>query len=182
MRRIHDWNMLVGVHEGYYKEVRELLSELGATSDTDFYNVIAMRVDDVVEILEQLLIRSQSNPEVLHWLGHIAPVTTTFTFQSPTEFEIKAKDAVSLWLPQLADKGFHIRMHRRGFKERLSSADEERLLGEFILQELERAGIPGHITFDAPDLILAIETLGQQAGLALWSRQELERYPFLHVD
>ena len=35
--------------------------------------------------------------------------------------------------------------------------------------------------FEDPDCVLLIETVGQRGGLALWTREELKRYPFLPV-
>ena len=110
------------------------------------------------------------------------PVTHTFTFQTPAIFEEKARETVSPWIPGLAAMGFHIRMHRRGFKGKISSMEEERFLDNFILDALERAGTPGHITFEDPDAIIVVETIGQRAGLSLWTREELQRYPLLHLD
>ena len=60
--------------------------------------------------------------------------------------------------------------------------DEERFLDTYLLEALEMAGTRGEITFDDPDAILALETVGPRAGLSLWTREELERYPLLHLD
>jgi hypothetical protein len=51
-----------------------------------------------------------------------------------------------------------------------------------LLEALKKANTPGRITFDDPDAILALETVDCQAGLSLWTRQELQRYPFLRLD
>lgn len=103
-------------------------------------------------------------------------------FQSPEEFEAKAREAVGSWLTRLAGKSFHVRLHRRGFKRRLSSQEEERSLDTFLLQSLEQRGTPGRITFDDPDAIIAVETVGQRAGFSLWTREDMQRYPFLKLD
>ena len=85
-------------------------------------------------------------------------------------------------MPQLAGKSFHVRMHRRGFKEALPSQQEERMLDDVLLEALERTGQPGRIEFEDPDLILDVETVDQRAGMSLWTREQLERYPFLNLD
>ena len=85
-------------------------------------------------------------------------------------------------LPKLADKSFHVRMHRRGFKGRISSHDEERFLDKILLEELGKMSKPGHITFEDPDVILVVETVGQQAGLSCWNREDLQHYPLLKLD
>jgi hypothetical protein len=42
----------------------------------------------------------------------LIPVTVSFTFQSASEFEEKAREAVLPWLPRLAGKGFYVRVDR----------------------------------------------------------------------
>jgi hypothetical protein len=55
-------------------------------------------------------------------------------------------------------------------------------LDKVLLEALAQAGTPGQITFDDPDAIVAVETVGNRAGLALWTREDLQRYPFLNLD
>jgi hypothetical protein len=40
----------------------------------------------------------------------------------------------------------------------------------------------GRITFDDPDAILVVETVGNCAGMSLWSRDDLQRLSFLKTD
>jgi tRNA(Ser,Leu) C12 N-acetylase TAN1 len=141
-----------------------------------------MRVDDPKQLLEALGDRAAREPDSLAFLGRAVPVRSTFTFQSPVEFEARAREAALAFLPELAGKSFHMRMYRHGFKGRLSSQAEERLLGAVLQEALEKAGISGHVTFEDPDVILAVETLGNRAGLSLWTREELLRYPLLRLD
>ena len=56
----------------------------------------------------------------------------------------------------------------------------DRIVNPFV-ENLEQAGTPGHITFEDLDAILAVETISQRAGLSLWTREKLKRYPFLHL-
>lgn len=179
---MHEWNVVVSVHEGGYKRARQMLEEFGRVSRTDFYNVLVLQVSDIATMLETLRERLSTDDQVRTTLARVVPVSFTFTFQTPEEFEDKAREAVLSWVPQLANKGWHVRMHRRGFKGRLSSHDEERFLDRFLLEELAKAGTPGHITFEDPDAIVAVETVNQRAGFALWTRQDLRKYPFLKID
>jgi tRNA(Ser,Leu) C12 N-acetylase TAN1 len=174
--------VIVSVREGGYHRVRKLLGAFGTVSPTGFLNVLVMKVDDSKQLLEALAENLAKEPDALALLGRVVPVRSTFTFQSPEEFEAKARDAVIVCLPELAGKGFHVRLHRHGFKGRLSSQAEERLLGRVLQEALEKAGTPGHVTFEDPDVIVAVETLGNQAGLSLWTREDLRRYPFLRLD
>jgi tRNA(Ser,Leu) C12 N-acetylase TAN1 len=82
----------------------------------------------------------------------------------------------------LAGKSFHVRLHRRGLKGTLSTPREERFLDETLLDALESLGAPSRITFTDPDAILQIETIDGRAGVSLWQREDLQRYPFLGVS
>ena len=35
---------------------------------------------------------------------------------------------------------------------------------------------------DGTERIVTVETVGRRAGLACWSREDLQRYPFLNLD
>ncbi len=179
---MHDWNVVVTVREEGYNRARRLLGRFGSVDRTDFFNILVMRVADPRLLLEGLREEADREPESVASLARVLPVDQTFTFQTPEEFDEKARLAVCAWLPTLAGKSFHLRMHRRGFKGKLSSMDEERFLDTYLLDALAMAGPPGRIAFTDPDAIIALETLGPRAGLSLWTREELARYPLLHLD
>jgi tRNA(Ser,Leu) C12 N-acetylase TAN1 len=179
---MQDWNVVVTVHDEGFNKARRLLEVMGVVSRTEFFNVLVMRVDDIPQLLESLRDRVEVVPGIFNYIARVVPATHTFNFQSPETFEEKAWEIVARWAQVLGNKGFHVRMRRRGFKGRLSSMDEERFLDEFLLGVLERAGTPGHINFADPDYIISVETLGTRAGFSLWSREELQRYQFLKID
>lgn len=177
-----EWNVVVSTYDRGYQHARQILEEFGPVSRTEFYNVLTVQVADVAGMLEKLKERLMIDEKARLSLARVVPVSASFSFQSPEEFEMKAKESVLAWIPELAGRGFHVRMHRRGFKGRLSSQDEERFLDGFLLEQLQRVGTPGHVTFADPDAIIVIETVGQHAGLAIWRRGDLQRYPFLKLD
>lgn len=179
---MHDWNVVVSVYEHQYVQALKLLDELGPVSRTGYFNVLVMRVEDIVHFLETLCQWAQEEPEILFILARVMPVTQTFTFQTVEEFESKAREASLTFVPALAGRRFHIRMHRRGFKGRLSSQNEERFLDDVLLEALDEMGKPGQIIFEDPDAIIAVETVDSRAGLSLWTREDMARYPFLHLD
>jgi len=179
---MHDWNVVITVHADGYNQARKLLERFGKVGKTDYFNILLMQSEDPRQLLDALQQEANWDPESIAPLARVLPVVRTFTFQTAAEFEGKARKAVWDWLPVLGGKSFHLRMHRRGFKGRLSSMDEERFLDTYLLEALEMAGTRGEITFDDPDAILALETVGPRAGLSLWTREELERYPLLHLD
>jgi len=179
---MHDWNVVVSLHEGGYPQAWQLLRQWGAVRRTAYFNVLVMQVEDIGAFLETLRQRSTEEPQVLTVLARVMPVTRTFIFQTVEEFETKASDACRCWVPELAGQSFHVRMHRRGFKERLPSQYEESFLDGVLLVALAQTGRPGRITFADPDAIIALETVDCRAGLSLWRREDLQRYPFLRLD
>ena len=176
------WNVVVNLHEHGFKRAFKLLQGLGAVYTTEFLNVLVMEVSNIPRFLETLKAWVAEDSNLLQILARVVPVTTTFSFQSPAEFETKAKEAVLPWVEQLAGKSFHVRMHRRGFKGRISSPESERFLDRILLEELVKMGQPGQISFEDPEAIIVVETLGQQAGLSCWSREDLQCYPLLKLD
>src|SRR6185369_17793735 len=179
---MHDWNVVVTVYEDGYNAARRILERFGRVDRSDYFNILLMQVPDPRHLLDDLLEEADRDPDSISPLARVMPIFQSFTFQTPGEFEGKARQAVGAWLPALGGKSFHLRMHRRGFKGKLSSMDEERFLDTYLLEALEMAGTPGRISFDDPDAVLALETVGTRAGLALWTREELNRYPLLHLD
>ena len=177
-----DWNVVVTVAEGGYRKVLGALAALGTVTPTEFYNVLVMRVADSAQLLEALAEQWRRDPDLARALGRVIPVERTFVFQSPEEFEAKAGEEALAYAPRLAGRSFHVRMHRRGFKGRLRSQHEEQFLDHALLEHLAAAGTPGRMDFADPDFILAVETVGQRAGLSLWARAQRERYPFLGLD
>ncbi len=179
---MHNWNVVVSVHDRQFTRACRILAQFGRVERTEYYNVLVMKVADRPAFLEALADLIATVPEVLGVISRAAPAAETFTFQDAEEFEAKAREIALAWLPRLAGKSFHVRLHRRGFRGRLSSQEEERLLDQTLLDALERTGAPGRISFDDPDAILDMETVSNRAGLSLWTREELSRYPFLKLD
>lgn len=179
---MRDWNVLVTVNAGGWKEALRLLRSLGRVAETHFYNVLLVHVDDpwaFVDALQELAARDRG---AVACLARVAPVEVIFTFSSAEEFEERARAATAGYAPALASKSFHVRIHRRGFKGRFSGHAEERTLAEALLEAVGGSGASARISFEDPDLVVTIETVGPQAGVALLSRDDLARHPFLRPD
>lgn len=177
-----EWNAVATAGSPDVWRARALMERFGEVETTPFRGVFVLRVDDANAFLAEYAERYRVDPRLAECLGRVIPLTETFDFASPDAFEAEAKRIAIGFAPQLAGKSFHVRMHRRGFKGEFSSQAEEQFLDEVLLNELERLGQPGRISFDDPDAILDVETVGERGGLSLWSREDLERYPFLKLD
>jgi tRNA(Ser,Leu) C12 N-acetylase TAN1 len=177
-----DWNVVVTLRGRRFGKALRLLQPYGQVARSDFFNVLLMRVKDPRALLEALHARAAEDPAILDCLARVIPVTRTFAFQSPAEFEERAKEAAQEFVPTLSGRSFHVRVHRRGFKGRLSSLDQEHLLDDVLLERLASMGTPGRLSFEDPDAVVDVETVGTQAGMSLWTRQELHGTPLLHSD
>ncbi len=172
-----DWNVIVTVRHDFSRAMN-LLRTFGAVERTGLFNVIMMRVPDVRALLEQIE-QDRAHERFFETISHIEPIMHKLTFSTGEDLEQKALQIALAWAPQLADKSLHVRMRRRGLKGELHGAEVERRIGRALLEELARRGTPGRFAPEDPDVVIAIETLHNEAGLALWTRDDLERYPFL---
>ncbi len=177
-----EWNVVATVRTGELNRGKSLLERFGDVFKTDYFNVLVLVVEDVAAFLDDYAARARADPRLSECVARVAPAFATFDFASPEEFEAEARAAAAAFAPKLGGKAFHVRMNRRGFKHAISSQTEEQLLDGVLLEELGRRGAPGRITFDDPDAILDIETVDGRGGMSLWTREDLERYPFLKVD
>jgi len=177
-----DWNVIVTVKEHTFEDACVYLERFGRVSSTDYYNVLAMEVAEIAEFLENLRKDLEEQTDVASLLSHVIPVSEKVDFETPSEFERKAGDILKKWAPEIKGKTFHVRVHRRGFRSKMSSEEEERLLGGQIYDTLQEAGAECEVDFDDPDAIVAVEILGKEAGLSLWTREDLDKYPFLGLD
>lgn len=179
---MHDWNVVITAQQDQFAAAWQALEPLGDVSKSDYFNVLLMRVYDTRMFMDELVDRIDKEPRISEALARVMPVTVSFDFQDPEQFEQRARQAVEPWVAGLAGKRFHVRMHRRGFKGRLSSQVEERFLDHYLMEQLAAQGAEARIDFDDPDVIIALETVGQRAGLSLWSREDLLRYAVLKLD
>ena len=177
-----DWNLVVTVQEHGFSRAWQLLRTFGPVAKTDYYNVLTLRLTDVVPFLDELQQAWDQQTSLQMVLARVMPVERTFRFQNAEEFERKACGAVADWVEQLAGHSFHVRMHRRGFRDRLVSQHEEQFLDHWLVEQTQHAGQGATITFDDPDYIIALETVGQRAGVSIWDREARARYGFLKLD
>jgi tRNA(Ser,Leu) C12 N-acetylase TAN1 len=174
-----DWNVIVTLPEATFREARKFLRRWGEVYRTGYFHVLTLTVDDIEGFLEEVAKAIEEKPGTFNILSHIIPAQRTFTFASAEEFEAKARDIAILWAPMLAGKSFHVRLHRRGFNVDAKGRAVSRR------NAARRIGDPGQ---PRPDhlhrsrAILQIETIDGRAGVSLWQREDLQRYPFLGVS
>ncbi|MEK7758750.1 MAG: THUMP domain-containing protein [Pseudomonadota bacterium] len=179
---MHDWNVVVSVRSDCYRWVRQRLREYARVDHTDYYNILALRVEDPDAFIEELCRATVADPRLRDCLARAMPAPHTFLFQTAEEFEQRAQQAVAHFLPALGGKTFYVRMHRRGFRGTLASQKLEQSLDKYLLENLAAGGTPGHVRFADADAVVVIETVGQWAGVALVTRALWARCPFVDPE
>jgi tRNA(Ser,Leu) C12 N-acetylase TAN1 len=159
-----------------------VLQRLGKVVETPFYNVLLLQADDLPAFLTAADERLAADPRLARDVARILPLSHTFEVRDSTELERRFETIAAGWLDRLAGRAFHVRLHARGWGKELSRLAEERALDDVVLGALDARGTPGRIEFDRPDAVIDVEVVGQRAGVALWTREDLDRFPFLRID
>jgi tRNA(Ser,Leu) C12 N-acetylase TAN1 len=175
-----EWNAIAVPQERCFRESWRYLEAFGAVQKTGYLNVLALKTADppraFLDALAADLARDPSNADLL---ARVAPAEGTFTFQDVPDFDARAREALLPRVRELDGRSFHLRIHRRGFKQGFDRMKRERILGEALLDDTIAHGTPARIAFDDSDIVIAIEMVNGRAGFALWTREELARWPLL---
>lgn len=177
-----DWNVVVSIYQHGFRRVLRALKEFGLAERSPYHNVLVMKVEDPMALLEAGERRTEESPALYDAISRVAPAIRTFDFQSAEVFRENAKSIMLEWLPRLTGRSFHVRLHRRGPKLDLRTPDAERFFNDAILDATTKAGLPGRISFTDPDVVIVIDTIDDRAGLAMWTREDLARHRLLRPD
>lgn len=179
---MNDWNVVISIYQDGFRRAVRALQELGWVSRSPYHNVLVMKVEDPVALLDAVERRTEESPALYDTISRVAPAARTFDFHSAEEFTDKAKSIILDWVPHLGGRSFHVRFHRRGARHDLHSPDVERLLDDVLLDALKQTETPGTISFSDPDVVIAVDTIDDRAGVGLWTRDDLARHRLLRPD
>ena len=179
---MNEWNILVSTYQGGYRRASRALRKLGVVENTPYHNVIAMTAADPMALLEAIERRTEEIPSLYDAISRVAPANAAFHFDSVDELQRKAKEIVLRWAPRLGGRSFHVRLRRRGARHAIHAHEVERYLDEALIDALAQTGSPGKISFTDPDAVIAIDTVDDCAGLALWTREDLVHHRLLRPD
>jgi len=174
-----DWNIVISIYQDGFRRARRALSELGAVEGTPYHNVLVMKVDDPMVLLSAIEQLTEDNTALYDAISRVAPAQRGFAFDSADAFKEQARSILLEWSPQLGGRSFHVRLHRRGARHDLPTQDTERFLDDALLEATNLAGMPARISFADPDAVIAIDTVDDRAGIALWTREDLARHRLL---
>jgi hypothetical protein len=179
---VKNWNVVITVYQDGFRRAVRALKSLGDVERSPYHNVLVMAVNNPLALLEALERQTQEIPALYDAISRVAPAMQSFEFNSVEQFRETAQSIVMRWLPRLAGRSSHVRLHRRGFKHNLPTPEAERFLDDALLDALKVAGTPGSISFSNPDAVIVIDTVDERAGVAFWDRHDLARYRLLRPD
>lgn len=175
------WNVLATAIEGERAGLQGGLKRLARFGGGGYRNILVARVEDVSRFLDDLAEALATDARLRFGLARVVPVETTLRFAPDDPVPGLAK-AAEAFLDRLAGGSFYVRLERRGLKGTVHSAVIERGVGEHLYRLLEARGCAPRVDFSDPDNVVAIETLGDEAGIGLVSRAMRERYPFVRIS
>jgi|SRR5581483_195268 len=174
------WNCLATSPEGRRDALLFALRRFGKFRRGGYRNVVIGTVDDPPALLASVEQALASDPLLPTALAKLVPIEATARFEPSTAVDTLA-EAVEPFVDRLAGGSFFVRLERRGLKGRLHTPTVERALGDRVWQSIERRGRVPRVDFRDPDAILVVETIGDQAGIAVLSRELRERHPFVRI-
>lgn len=177
---MRDWNVVLTSQMYQEKRLLKELEGLGEFQGSGFREVIIGQVPEVKGFLETLKHLWEEKPFLSHLLSTVVPLRKVFPFTLENLLARLKEEALPLG-PEIGDAPFYVRMKRRGHKGELSSLEVEQALDGFLKEELTSRGQKCHIDFVDAAVILVVETIHNQCGLGLITRQMKERYPFIKV-
>jgi tRNA(Ser,Leu) C12 N-acetylase TAN1 len=174
------WNVLATSLEGRRDALLAALRRLAPFRPGGFRNVLVARVDDPLALLVRVQEAWDGGPGLRTALARVVPVAARTVIEPDTAADTLATAAEPL-LDRLAGGSFFVRLERRGLKGRLHTPTVERALGEHVWRALEARGAVPRIDFADPDAVLLVETLGDQAGIAVIDRALRRAHPFVRI-
>ena len=175
-----DWNVLATSVEGARPVLLAGLRRRGAFRGGGYRNVAIGRVGDVPGFLAALRDDVARDPVLAGALARALPIARTFRLDADDPLA-SLEAAVEALHTEVAGRSFFVRLERRGLHGTLHSSEVERALGTLLWQKLEAEGHAPRVTFADPDVVIAIETLGDRAGIALIGRALRQAYPFVRI-
>ena len=174
------WNLLATSHESRRDALLIALRRLGRFRSGGYRNVVVGQVDEPRVFLAAVRDGLASDPLLPTALARVVPIAITLRFD-PAEPVGPLVAAAEPLLDRVAGGSFFVRLERRGLKGRLHSPTVEREIGDRVWRALEGRGHVPRVDFRDPDAVLVIETLGDQAGLAVVDRATRRDFPFVKI-
>jgi tRNA(Ser,Leu) C12 N-acetylase TAN1 len=177
---MREWNVLATSLEGRRDALLTGLRSLGEFWRAGYRNVVVGRVADQRDFLEAVKARLASDMLLQTALTKVVPVELVVAFEPLRLAEVLLERLTPL-ADRLSGKKFYVRLERRGLKGVVHTPTVERAVGDALFVAAAARGPAPTVGFTDPDVIVAIETTGQSAGVGFLTRELRDEYPFVRV-
>ena len=175
-----DWNLVVTARGGRRHDLVHALRPIVRLVRAGYAEVLVGRADDVDACLAAIAARAAADAVfATEILARVVPVERTFALAADFESQLVAE--IAPVAAALIDRTFHVRVERRGHKHLARSDALERLLGGTLVDALRGRNHTPRVTFADPDVIVAVELIGDAAGVGLVPRALRAQYPFVRL-
>jgi len=178
--RVATWNVLATAKNLEQRHLARRLKRFGDFRWAPYLGLLIGRVEDHQAFFDQLRRCEENEPGFLFPLARLVPLDRTFIFTTDTLVPL-LKSEVLGYAEQIGSGSFHVRVERRGHKDEIHSRQIEQALAEALIEALSKRDHTPHVDFHDPDVIIAIEIVGNECGVGFITKSLRERYPFVKV-
>ncbi len=179
-RSMTPWNVLATAKNHEQGHLARLLKRFGDFGWAPYLGVLIGRVEDHEAFFEQLRRGEESAPGFLRPLARLVPLDRTFLFTTDTLIPLLKEELVG-HIDHIGSGSFHVRLERRGHKGVIHSQQIEQELARIVADVQAQRGYIHRVDFKDPDVIIAIEIVGNECGVGFITKSMRERYPFVKV-
>lgn len=174
-----DWNLVVTAYGGRRHDLIRAVRPIVQLRRAGYAEVLVGRTDDVDACLAAIAERVAADPILgAEVLARVVPVERTVALAPDVDAQLVGE--ITGFVDALVGRSFHVRVERRGHRRVLRSDHLEQLLGGTLVAALQVRGADPKVTFRDPDLIVAVEIIGDTVGLGLVTRAH-RRYGFVRL-
>jgi tRNA(Ser,Leu) C12 N-acetylase TAN1 len=174
------WNVLATAKDHEQRLLIRRLKRFGDFRWTPYLGVLIGRVEDHQAFLEQLRRGEEHEPGFLFPLARVVPLDRTFRFTPDALFPLLKAEALS-YAGQIGNGSFYVRVERRGHRGDVQGRRIEQEVAAAVIELLTQRGCMARVDFDDPDVIIAIEIVGDECGIGMITKSLRERYPFVKL-
>jgi tRNA(Ser,Leu) C12 N-acetylase TAN1 len=175
------WNVLVTSLEGQREALLRALRAHARFRRGGFPNVMVATVDDPRAFLATMADARATSAIVRESLGKVVPIDRTLRFADPATFFDEVTAALEPECDRLRGRTFFVRVFRRGFRGAIDSTRIEGEIGARLVALLEARGERPRVRFADADVVVVVETLRDEVGMAFLDRDVRAAYPFVRV-
>lgn len=178
---MREWNILATSLEGRRDALLVALRRLGAFWRAGYQNVLVGRVDDQQAFLQDVRARLPTDMLLETSVTKIIPVERIALFE-PARLVETLIEMLAPRADAIAGKSFHVRLERRGLKGVVHTPTVEREVGAALMSKATAHGREPTVSFDDPDVVVAVETTGTTVGVGLITRELRTAFPFVRIS